>query len=964
MKPAGRRSVARRRSVTALLFGLLMATPGFAQEPRWYQAETWHFLFIYEQKDRPAVDELLTFCEPVYDDVTGFFQSYPPKVPVIVHGRVDEANGLTTSFPQRIELYLPAPADDFIGSRTENWLRLLLTHELTHFVHFSMDKGLFSVLSRAFGSDVATIGNLFLPGWMIEGPSTNLETIFTLGGRGRNPLFELYWKAPVEEGKLFSLEQAGYDSAYDPPGRIYVGGYLLVNHLLTTYGRDTFTRIMDEYLKFPFFGPWAAIRKITGKSAAQVFDDLRDELARRYAPDAAIRGGEQITPRRLGSWQHPVPTARGLYLYRAGPFDDPSIVRLDPATGSQTVVVRTDITDPFSFTSTADGEHLYLAALKVSDLRPADAEAVSDLYRYDVGAARLSRLTRNAHLRSPAVSPDGRALVAVQMVGAYARLVSVDVATGELRLLYSMEGGNLLSPAFSPDGARLAFAVEARGFQDVYVADLARLMADSQPLPTDAVVEDHALSLASAVVGPDADGDYYPWFLSPTQLLFSSDRGGSMALYRADLETGAVAKVQEDPVAAVAGAGDGTWLLYQSYTSQGWCVKRISMADLVETPLAPVPAQAYPPPMLVTGASIPASPYVDLPRPLAWYPDAAPIQTGPSAADLAVGLGVSAIGGSYLGLSSWTASVNWEPDFSSISGAFSLTTTVGPLGLTFGINPALALTAAPWVSLTNSIVATAPIIVASGLGASDTLSLSAGFYQYASSSAPYAAWSAQYTGFAGVATSWQRTGPRIDLNPTLGFTANLQDNVIFPITAVSEDDVLATIGVNLPSPVPHESLKLGIKAVYTFGGPFSSYSDSVTLPRGFTDVDTRTVPGTALASVDYQIPIALLDQPLLAGWAITTLGMALHAEARADFGAASFSVDRDVYLGGDLTAELVCGYIDLPLGIGLAARVDRISPSSFSPANDLRPYVFLGFDSFSAFAQHGVSARVQAAPSR
>jgi len=59
----------------------------------------------------------------------------------------------------------------------------------------------------------------------------------------------------------------------------------------------------------------------------------------------------------------------------------------------------------------------------------------------------------------------------------------------------------------------------------------------------------------------------------------------------------------------------------------------------------------------------------------------------------------------------------------------------------------------------------------------------------------------------------------------------------------------------------------------------------------------------------------------------------------------------------------VCGYIDLPLGIGLAARVDRISPSSFSAANDLRPYAFLGFDSFSAFAQHGVSARVRAAPS-
>ena len=434
-----------------------------------------------------------------------------------------------------------------------------------------------------------------------------------------------------------------------------------------------------------------------------------------------------------------------------------------------------------------------------------------------------------------------------------------------------------------------------------------------------------------------------------------------MALYRADLDTGSVAKVQEDPVAAVAGAGDGTWLLYQSYTSQGWCVKRVPMADLVETPLAPVAAQSYPPAMPVTGSGIPARPYVDLPRFLAWYPDAVAMQTGPSPTSLAVGLGVSALGGSYLGLSSWTASVNWQPDFSSMSGLFSLTTTLGPVGLTFGVDPAVALTGAPWVSLTNSIVATVPLIAASGLGASQTLSLSAGIYQYASTTASAAAWSAQYSGFAGLATSWRRTGPRIDLNPTLGLTANLQDNVLFPIAAASENDLLATIAVNLPSPIPHESLKVGFKTVYTFGGPFSSYSDSVTLPRGFVQSDTRTVPGTTLASIDYQVPIALLDQPLLGGWAITTLGMALHAEARANYGSSSFAVDRYVYLGGDLTVEAVCGYIDLPLGVGLAARVDRTSPSSFSAASDLMPYLFLGFDSFSAFAQYGVSARVQAA---
>ena len=218
--------------------------------------------------------------------------------------------------------------------------------------------------------------------------------------------------------------------------------------------------------------------------------------------------------------------------------------------------------------------------------------------------------------------------------------------------------------------------MEARGLQDEYVADLARLEAGSQPIAPGSQVTDHGLDLASPVIGPDTDGDYYPFFLSPTEVLFSSDRAGSMELYRAVLDTGAVVKVQEDPVGAIAGTSDGT--------------------SSPEQPFPPDPTSIF--------------------------------------------------------------RARWR-----------------------GIRP----------------------------------------------------------------RSWSPPGPRF-------------------------------------------------------------------------------------------------------------------AEERAAFGAGSFQVDQSVYVGGDLTIELVCGYIDLPLGIGLAARVDRITPSSFSPANDLGAYVFLGFDSFSAFAQHGVSARVQA----
>jgi hypothetical protein len=149
-----------RRALPAILMGCGLAAgiacplpaDAEARESEWQQAETEHFLFIFEPRDREIVNELLTFCEPVYEKVSGFFRTYPKKVPCVIRGRVDEANGVTMSFPSKIELYCTAPTDHFLGARTENWLKALLTHELTHFVHQSMDTGLFHGLSRPSAS--------------------------------------------------------------------------------------------------------------------------------------------------------------------------------------------------------------------------------------------------------------------------------------------------------------------------------------------------------------------------------------------------------------------------------------------------------------------------------------------------------------------------------------------------------------------------------------------------------------------------------------------------------------------------------------------------------------------------------------------------------------------------------------------------------------------------------------------
>ncbi|MBE3064513.1 MAG: PD40 domain-containing protein, partial [Spirochaetes bacterium] len=663
----------RRQAIgPAILLALLAAAPARSESganaasARWEQAETEHFLFVFEPRDRAAADELATFCEEVYAEVTGFFGSYPEKVPCVIHGGLDYANGGTSPFPARIDLVVTAPSDHSMGARSESWLRILLTHELTHFVHLTMDRGPFFALSRVLGRDAAMASGLFLPGWMVEGPTTNLETIFSAGGRGRSPLFEIFSKAPIVEGDLFSLRQAGYDSAFPPHGRIYVAGSILVEHILSTYGEDSFTRIMDAYLAFPIFGPWAAIEKVTGRKASELYEDMRARLAERHLASARVAGGALLTPDSIGDYWRPQPTSAGLYVYRSTPQRPPAIVRDDPVSDGETVLLAVALTDESSFCSTADGGTIYFTTLDYDWRSPGAGEAVSDLYCLQTGTGRVRRITRGAHLWQPAVSPDGRHLAAVQGTGSYSRLVEVDVQTGSVQEVFSRAESNVYNPSFSPDGERLAFTFNLRGFQDMAVAPFAA------GAPGDAVL----------LTGPDPAGEYYPSFLADGRLLYCSDRTGSLCLYLADLATGESSLAVEDPVAAISGIDDAGTLIYSSYSSKGFCLKTMPIAELRpgQAAAAPLPArspQSYPPAPEWTGRAIPSRPYHDFPLPYLWYPWL-PIGF-PSPGSIDVGIGAAALGGSLLGISSWSLGVAWHPLTGQPAVALAVASALGNL---------------------------------------------------------------------------------------------------------------------------------------------------------------------------------------------------------------------------------------------------------------------------------------------
>jgi Tol biopolymer transport system component len=109
---------------------------------------------------------------------------------------------------------------------------------------------------------------------------------------------------------------------------------------------------------------------------------------------------------------------------------------------------------------------------------------ISDLFVYDLEARTTRRLTNDKYADlQPAWSPDGRTLAFTSDRGpetdfgnlTYSRfqLATIDVATGNVRLLSVFGNVKHINPQYSPDGQSLYFISDQDGFSDIYSLRLA-----------------------------------------------------------------------------------------------------------------------------------------------------------------------------------------------------------------------------------------------------------------------------------------------------------------------------------------------------------------------------------------------------------------------------------------------------------------------------------------------------------
>lgn len=571
-------SPTRPLAVLLLLAGALAApVPASGQVPpdeEWRTLDTEHFRITFPEALHPLATRLADRAERAYGQLASSF-SAPPRgsIDIVLTDHADYSNGFANVVPgNRITIFARPPADGGSLNYFDDWMELVVTHELVHIFHLDPAGGLGRVLRAVLGRYPATWP--FFPGratptWLTEGIATYYESTLTGAGRVHGTWQDMVLRTGALEDGIEPLPVVSGRSPVWPAGLLpYVYGSEFFDYLME--GTDTagMRRLAEEVAgQLVPYRIDAAAGSAFGVSFSQAWEEWRAFLSVKYSALAdslavtrALTTGEPITRgARQALYPRVSPDGRRLAFALADGRSDAHLRLLDLDDVAERRLARTNGLSSFSWTP--DGGVIF-AQFELADRY----RLYSDLYRADA-RGRVTRLTRGGRLAFPDAHPGGERVVAVQEGGGTNRLVLVELATGEITPLTEAAAAvHWAFPRWSPDGSRIAVSQWRSGGRfDVVILDARGGMVAR-------VTDDRAVDASPA------------WSPDGRTLVWSSDRTGIPNLFAASIggdgRPGPARQVTNMLTGAAHPAIDpaGGWIYYSAYHHDGWDIERVPFA--------------------------------------------------------------------------------------------------------------------------------------------------------------------------------------------------------------------------------------------------------------------------------------------------------------------------------------------------------------------------------------------------
>ncbi|MBC7385441.1 MAG: PD40 domain-containing protein [Cryobacterium sp.] len=496
----------------------------------WKEIKTEHFHLVFPAEITAQAETVARLYEEANSAMKADMRWEPrTRVNVLLIDNTDAANGLTTPISRfGMLLYLTPPDPYFSTDYYEDWLKLLVFHEYTHFLNMDATRGFYSAARYIFGD--VLLPNSTWPSWMLEGYAVYNETKFTRGGRGRSPFWEGLLRTIVEEKALgrpdyLSLDEINGKRPRFPAGEVaYLFGYSLMNTAERTKPGALSDMTERGSERVPYFIN-GNVEKATGKDWYALWDDwvagtnlkMESQLAKiRSQPISKIEPFDGTHDDSYGMAFSP---DGNFVAYSTVSEDEWQTLRFRAwKSGSE----PTTIEDKFSgsgISFTPDGQRVLYSSLHTP---MAHYTFYSDLRVFEPRSGNTYWLTSGARARDPDVSRDGKWIVYTEASGSATNLALSKITERrgriqleERRKLFNVPTfERVANPKFTPNGKGIVFSWKKRGqvSDGLYYYN----------------IEKNTLS----VLMGDAYRNRFPTFDRRGTLYFVSDRSGVDNVYR------------------------------------------------------------------------------------------------------------------------------------------------------------------------------------------------------------------------------------------------------------------------------------------------------------------------------------------------------------------------------------------------------------------------------------------------
>lgn len=432
---------------------------------------TEHFrIYFHQGEDRLAI-RLSAIAEDAWRALERPLGVRPPRLThVVIADQTEQANGYATPLPyDTIVIYPTWPRGAEFA--TDDWLRLVMTHEFTHIVHLDRSESWARIVRNIFGRTVIAFPNLFLPTWQIEGLATYEESAITGEGRLHAGDFRVIVDEATRQNALEPLDRVNGGLTDWPTGQgPYAYGVGFHQYLADRFGAEKLAELANATARrVPYTAP-PVFRRVFGESLGSLWSDYQHALSATVEPPALDVGITQLTHHGFVAGGPRFDRASGEIVYsKRTPDAFPSLERLGAEGSTRTLATRY-----FGLTAGLARTAIYFDQLEYER----NVALLSDLYRLDRASGRVERTTHGARLRDPDVSPDGATIAAVREAVGHRDLVTLNLtgavaAKSDTTVLASSPDIQFNSPRWSPDGSQIVAERHRLGFDpDIVIVDV------------------------------------------------------------------------------------------------------------------------------------------------------------------------------------------------------------------------------------------------------------------------------------------------------------------------------------------------------------------------------------------------------------------------------------------------------------------------------------------------------------